>query len=275
MPVIARFASLYASTHSTGSIIAARACFELHSPRLDTARLDPSRSHDRHIATARFAMLQLIPAVADRPLRVTCVGAHSDDAEIGCAATILAWLAANPRLEVTWVVLSAEGPRADEARRSAEGLLGAATASRIVIGDFRDCYLQSQYADVKDFFEALKESGEPDIVFTHRLEDRHQDHRLVAEMTWNTWRSHLVLEYEVPKYEGDLSTPNVYVPVPGAVARRKAEHLERHFASQRAKDWFGAETFLSLMRIRGLECRSESGFAEGFHARKLSLAAPS
>lgn len=216
-------------------------------------------------------MLELIPAIAGRALRVTCVGAHSDDIEIGCAGTILAWLESGSRVDLTWVVLSAEGPRADEARRSAHTLLGPA-AGRVIVGDFRDCYLQSQYADLKDFFETLK-SGEadPDIVLTHRLDDRHQDHRLAAELSWNTWRNHLLLEYEVPKYEGDLSTPNVYVPVSERVARRKAEHLAANFASQRSKDWFREDTFLALMRIRGLECRSESGFAEAFHARKARL----
>jgi len=215
-------------------------------------------------------MVDLIPDAAARPLRFLCIGAHSDDAEIGCGGTLL--MVGTAALHVTWVVLSAEGQRADEARHSADSLLHAAKSSRVVIGGFRDCYFQSQYAELKDFFEALKnECDEPDIVFTHRLDDRHQDHRLAAELTWNTWRNHLVVEYEVPKYEGDLAAPNLYVPLPEDIARGKAEHLERCFASQRSRDWFTRDTFMSLMRIRGLECRSRSGFAEAFHARKVRL----
>ena len=215
-------------------------------------------------------MLRLVPEVRrGRQLRLLCIGAHSDDLEIGCGGTILTWLANMPAVEVTWVVLSAEGIRASEARRSARALLARAAARKIFIANFRDCFLQAQYVDVKSHFEHLRKEIDPDIILTHWLQDRHQDHRLVAELTWNTWRNHLVLEYEIPKYEGDLVTPNVYVPIPTSVARRKISHLNRHFSSQRSKDWFAADTFLGLMRLRGLESRSQSGFAEAFHARKL------
>ena len=215
-------------------------------------------------------MLRLVPDVRrGRQLRLLCIGAHSDDLEIGCGGTILTWLANMPAVEVTWVVLSAEGIRASEARRSARALLARAAARKIFIANFRDCFLQAQYVDVKSHFEHLRKEIDPDIILTHWLQDRHQDHRLVAELTWNTWRNHLVLEYEIPKYEGDLVTPNVYVPIPTSVARRKISHLNRHFSSQRSKDWFAADTFLGLMRLRGLESRSQSGFAEAFHARKL------
>jgi LmbE family N-acetylglucosaminyl deacetylase len=139
------------------------------------------------------------------------------------------------------------------------------------LATFRDGFLPAQYSDVKDFLEGVKRECAPDIVLTHRLEDRHQDHRLVAELTWNTWRDHLVLEYEILKYEGDLGQPNVYVPLTAPQAKRKVALLERHFASQRSKAWFAAENFLGLMRLRGLECRSPSGFAEAFHARKVVL----
>ena len=217
-------------------------------------------------------MLRLVPEVhTDRPLRLLCIGAHSDDLEIGCGGTVLTWLAGMPAVEVTWVVLSAEGDRAAEARRSARGLLRRATAHKVIIANYRDGYLQSQYADVKGFFEEVKKEVNPDIIFTHWLHDRHQDHRFAAELTWNTWRNHLVLEYEIPKYEGDLASPNTYVPVPASLARRKVSHLGRYFSSQRSKDWFVADNFLALMRIRGLECRSPSGFAEAFHSRKLVL----
>jgi LmbE family N-acetylglucosaminyl deacetylase len=204
-------------------------------------------------------------------LRLLCIGAHSDDLEIGCGGTVLTWLASMPANEVTWVVLSAEGARASEARRSARALLTHAAARKVVIGNFRDGYLPAQYSEVKSFFEDLKGEVDPDVVLTHWLHDRHQDHRLAAELTWNTWRNHLVLEYEILKYEGDLGQPNAYVHVPAALARRKAAHLQRHFASQRSKAWFAADNFLGLMRLRGLECRAPSGFAEAFHARKFVL----
>jgi len=198
-----------------------------------------------------------------------CIGAHSDDLEIGCAGTVLTWLASMPAVEVTWVVLSAEGIRSSEANRSARALLARAARRKVFIANFRDCFLQSQYTDVKDYFEHLKKEVDPDVVMTHWLQDRHQDHRLTAELTWNTWRNHLVLEYEIPKYEGDLANPNVYVPISTSLARRKVSHLNRCFLSQRGKEWFTGDTFLGLMRLRGLESRSQSGFAEAFHARKL------
>jgi len=198
-----------------------------------------------------------------------CIGAHSDDLEIGCAGTVLTWLASMPAVEVTWVVLSAEGIRSSEANRSARALLARAARRKVFIANFRDCFLQSQYTDVKDYFEHLKKEVDPDVVMTHWLQDRHQDHRLTAELTWNTWRNHLVLEYEIPKYEGDLANPNVYVPISTSLARRKVSHLNRCFSSQRGKEWFTGDTFLGLMRLRGLESRSQSGFAEAFHARKL------
>ena len=217
-------------------------------------------------------MLRLVPeAPARRPLRLLCIGAHSDDLEIGCGGTVMTWLASMRAVEVTWFVLSAEGPRASEARRSARALLARAVAHKVVIAAFRDGYLPAQYADVKNFFEERKKEINPDVVLTHWLQDRHQDHRLVAELTWNTWRNHLVLEYEIPKYEGDLAPPNAYVPIPASLARRKVAHLKRHFSTQRRKDWFVADNFLGLMRLRGMESRSPSGFAEAFHARKLVL----
>src|SRR5688572_8763101 len=217
-------------------------------------------------------MLRLAPeGPVRRPLRLLCIGAHSDDLEIGCGATVMTWLAGTRATEVTWVVLSAEGARAAEARRSARALLARAASQKVVIAAFRDGYLPGQYVDVKGLFEDLKKDVDPDVILTHWLQDRHQDHRLAAELTWNTWRNHLVLEYEIPKYEGDLAPPNTYVPVSASVARRKVAHLRRHFSSQRKKDWFVADNFLGLMRLRGMESRSPSGFAEAFHARKMVL----
>jgi LmbE family N-acetylglucosaminyl deacetylase len=204
-------------------------------------------------------------------LRLLCIGAHSDDLEIGCAGTVLTWLSAGAAVEVTWVVLSAVAERGLEARRSAMRLMKSAARSRIVLGEFRDGYLPAQYAQVKEFFERLKVGTDPDVILTHHLQDRHQDHKLAAELTWNTWRDHLILEYEIPKFEGDLGQPNTYVPLSARMARRKVVHLERHFATQRGRSWFKDENFLALMRVRGVESRSSSGFAEAFHARKVVL----
>jgi len=215
-------------------------------------------------------MIRWIPDVGNRPLRVLCIGAHSDDLEIGCGGMVLATLE-DRAVDVTWVVVSAEGSRSDEARQSAQSLLAGACGSRIVVGDFRDCFFQAQYVELKDFFEDLKRDTDPDVILAHRLDDRHQDHRLVAELTWNTWRNHAVLEYEIPKYEGDLGAPNTYFPLSREVAARKVAHLERCFGSQRDKHWFDSETFMGLMRIRGLECRSPSGLAEAFYARKVVI----
>jgi LmbE family N-acetylglucosaminyl deacetylase len=218
-------------------------------------------------------MLEFSPMLAhDGPLRVLCIGAHSDDLEIGCSGTLLSWIDSGRPVHVTWIVLTASGDREREARRSASALLRRAAGVDIVLGTFKDGFLPSQYQAVKEFFEAIKGRGAPDIVLTHRLEDRHQDHRLASELTWNTWRDHVIMEYEIMKYEGDLGQPNVFVPLKAAIARRKSAHLLRHFGSQRSKTWFDEANFVALARLRGLECRSPSGLAEAFHVRKMRLA---
>jgi len=215
-------------------------------------------------------MLKLLPQFpSDRPLRLLCIGAHSDDLEIGCGGTIATWLETWSSVEVTWVVLTAVGDRAGEARRSARALLRRAASVRLELGQFRDSFLPAQYAEVKQHFELLKQQVNPDVILTHCLGDRHQDHRVAAELTWNTWRDHLIYEYEIPKYEADLAQPNVYVPLTVRAAKRKTAHLEKYFSSQRSRAWFRAENFEALMRLRGLECRASSGFAEAFHGRKL------
>lgn len=213
----------------------------------------------------------LLAAEPAEPLRLLCIGAHSDDLEIGCGGTLMSMLGAQRPVHVTWVVLSANGARAVEARRSASHLLKRAASLDLVLGEFRDGHLPADFAAAKAFFESLKTRLRPHLIFTHRLEDRHQDHRLAGELTWNTFRDHLILEYEILKYEGDLAQPNVYVPLTATVARRKAAHLERHFGSQRGKSWFDGENFLALARLRALECRAPAGFAEAFHARKLVI----
>lgn len=216
-------------------------------------------------------MLQIQPGPDRKRLRVLCLGAHPDDIEIGAAGTLLRWLAEYERVEVTWAVMCTHGERALEARRSARALLRRAAHVELAMGDFQDSELPAEFSRAKSFVRALRQRTQPDVVLTHRLEDRHQDHRLVAELVWQTWRDHLILEYEIPKYEGDLGQPNLYVPVSRAIAFRKTRLLQAHFGSQRSKDWFTEESFLGLMRIRGIECRSDSGLAEAFVARKVVL----
>jgi len=204
------------------------------------------------------------------PLSVLCLGAHSDDIEIGCGATVLQLAALGPQVELHWVVLSAVGPRADEARAAAERFTRGARL-HLHLAEFRDGFLPYDPA-VKDYFEALKPQLQPDVIFTHRRDDAHQDHRLVHQLTWNTFRNHTVLEYEIPKYDGDLGQPNVYSPVSRALAEQKVQILCEVFASQRSKSWFDPQTFLGLMRLRGMESNAPGGLAEAFHARKLVLA---
>lgn len=207
-----------------------------------------------------------------RQLRVLCIGAHSDDIEIGCGGTLLEWMDMRCTLHVTWVVLSAVGARAVEARRSATNLLARAKRVNIVIHGLDDGRFPAYYSEVKNALESVRSHWpDPDVILTHRLEDRHQDHRTVAEVAWQTWRDHLVFEFEIPKYEGDLGQPNVYVPISARNGRRKVEHLMRHFGTQRSKSWFSPETFEGLMHLRAIECRSTSGFAEAFHLRKATL----
>jgi LmbE family N-acetylglucosaminyl deacetylase len=205
-----------------------------------------------------------------RPLRrLLAIGAHSDDIEIGCGGTLLRLLEEHPRLEMFWMVLSANGPRADEARASAEAMLAGATAREIQIESFRDGFLPYEGGAVKDRFEHLKTRFQPDLILTHYGGDAHQDHRLVSELTWNTFRDHLILEFEIPKYDGDLGRPNFFVRLNEEVVVRKIDHLLTHFQSQLGRRWFTEDLFRSLMRLRGMECNAPSGHAEAFYARKV------
>lgn len=214
-------------------------------------------------------MIGLVPLLGRRKiLRVLCLGAHCDDIEIGCGATLLR-LAAEYRLEVTWMTLCSTPRRADEVRASATLFLKTARDRRVQIEAFRDGFLPAQWAAAKETIETLKRLPPADLIFTHERGDLHQDHRVVSELTWNTFRDHLVLEYEIPKYEGGLGQPNLHVPVSTSVAERKARYLLSAYASQKNKRWFSRETFLALMRLRGVECNAQDGFAEAFHARKL------
>ena len=212
-----------------------------------------------------------LPRDAAEPLNVLCLGAHSDDIEIGCGGTIL-FLARNfPNCVFHWVVLSADGVRAAEAQQASALFAGAKAVRGPLLISFRDGFFPFEGAEVKTTFEELKAIS-PDLIFTHSRQDSHQDHRLVAELTWNTFRDHFILEYEIPKYDGDMGQPSVFVPLETGVSEKKVQYLMDAFQSQRGKRWFRPDTFLSLMRLRGMECNSPSGYAEAFYCRKLVLA---
>ena len=216
-------------------------------------------------------MLRLgVPGAAvEGPPRILAIGCHADDIEIGCAGAMLELLPARPDAEVHWVVLSAPGDRALEARAAAADVLAGAAGATVELHEFRDGFLPYVGAAVKEVFEALK-PVRPHVVFTHQRDDRHQDHRLVNELTWNTFRDHVILEYEIPKYDGDLGTPNAYVPLSEDACARKLEILMRHFDTQRSKRWFDEEVFRGLMRLRGMETGGHR-YAEAFYTRKLVL----
>lgn len=218
-------------------------------------------------------MLRLAPNKPERLQRLLCIGAHCDDIEIGCGGTVLALLAGNPRLDVEWVVFSSDAAREREARASAADFLRNAANHRVTIHSFRNGYFPSVSADIKDCFEQLKNTVRPDLVLTHHRGDFHQDHRVLGELTWNTFRNHLILEYEIPKYDGDIGRPNVFVPLPDELRARKIELVLRHFASQQDKQWWSAETFNALMRLRGIECNAPAGHAEAFYGAKIELSA--
>jgi LmbE family N-acetylglucosaminyl deacetylase len=204
-------------------------------------------------------------------LSVLCLGAHSDDIEIGCGGTILRLLEAIPGARFQWVVFSSNRVRRNEALQSAKLFLKSAKLPKIAIHSFRDGFFPYEGAKIKQEFERLKKRVNPDVVFTHYRHDLHQDHRLLNELTWNTFRNHLILEYEIPKYDGDLGSPNVFVPLDESVCKRKAELLDQAFQSQRTKHWFSEGTFLALMRLRGVEANSSTRFAEAFYGRKINL----
>lgn len=206
-----------------------------------------------------------------RSLCILCLGAHCDDIEIGCGGALLSLLSAYADVSVMWVVFSSGTERAAEARRSADSYLTAVERKRVSIESFPDGFFPYRGEEIKRGFEGLKREVAPDLIFTHHGEDSHQDHRLVHELTWNTFRDNTILQYEIPKYEGDLGRPNVYVPLDPAVCDHKIELLMRHYQTQQNKHWFTEETFRAVLRLRGIECRSPSGYAEAFHCPKLAL----
>jgi LmbE family N-acetylglucosaminyl deacetylase len=205
------------------------------------------------------------------PLRVLCLGAHSDDIEIGCGGLILSLLKGSRPVEIDWVVFSAAGEREKEARRSAALFLKGARRSRVVVKQFRDGFFPYE-PEIKQVYESLKRETTPDLVLTHYRDDRHQDHRVLSDLAWNTFRDHFVLEYEIPKFDGDLGSPNCFVPLDRSTCARKVKHLQAAFGTQRDKHWFSDETFMALMRLRGMECRAPAGYAEAFYGRKVVFA---
>jgi LmbE family N-acetylglucosaminyl deacetylase len=217
-------------------------------------------------------VLQLRPEHdAGTPLRILCLGAHSDDIEIGCGASLLQLAEDMPSCKIRWAVFSGDEARRVEANRSADSWLKHIEESSVDLHEYRDGFFPDQWSEIKAEFERLKNSFEPDIIFTHYRDDLHQDHRVISDLTWNTFRNHFILEYETPKYDGDMGQPNFFIPVSSDTAQAKVKSLMNYFESQRAKHWFSEELFIGLMRIRGMESCSPSRYAEGFYSRKSCL----
>lgn len=206
----------------------------------------------------------------DEPLKVLCLGSHSDDIEIGCGGAILRLIGDFSRVSFCWVVFSASGVRGREAQAAAK-LFAGDRLERLVLNEFPDGFMPFVGSEVKAAFEELKQNVKPDLIFTHQRQDAHQDHRLISDLTWNTFRDHFILEYEIPKYDGDLGRPSVFVPLSEEIRETKVRHIVNSFVSQSSKSWFSESTFSGLMRLRGMECNAPSGYAEAFYCRKLVL----
>jgi LmbE family N-acetylglucosaminyl deacetylase len=202
---------------------------------------------------------------------VLCLGAHADDIEIGCGGTVLRWLEENANLEFHWVVLSSDRERKKEALRGADLFLRRARKKRVEVESFRDGFFPYTATEIKEYFEDLKKRVSPDVVLTHYRDDRHQDHRLVSDLTWNTFRSHLILEYEIPKYDGDLGQPNFFVRLSESICRKKVRHILGTFATQTGKHWLTEDTLQAMMRLRGVESASPGKYAEAFYCRKMII----
>lgn len=206
----------------------------------------------------------------NKPFQVLCLGAHSDDIEAGCGASILRLIKEFPNITVHWVVFGSSGIRAEEALNSANEILKDTRGKNIVIMAFRDGFFPYIGGEIKGYFENLKTEVDPDIIFTHYGQDAHQDHRLISELTWNTFRNHLILEYELPQYDGDLGAPNFFVHLDEVICQRKVEHLLSYFKTQTSRPWFTKDTFLALLRLRGIESNSPGNYAEAFYCRKVT-----
>jgi len=203
---------------------------------------------------------------------ILCLGAHCDDIEIGCSGTVLSLLERHPEVSVTWVVMASDERRAQEGLESAQTVLARISKKTIVIKSFRDGFLPYRGSEIKEYFEELKQDVAPDVVFTHYRHDLHQDHRLVSELTWNTFRNHLIFEYEIPKYDGDLGNPNLFVALDAETCERKVANILTSFPSQAGRQWFTKDVFLALLRLRGMEANSPTGYAEAFYCRKARVA---
>jgi LmbE family N-acetylglucosaminyl deacetylase len=209
----------------------------------------------------------------DSGLKILCLGAHSDDIEIGCGGTILQLLSSHPHAEVSWVVFSSGREREREARTSAALFLKQAKRRKVIVKNFRDGFFPYEGARIKEFFEKLKRTLRPDLILTHYRHDRHQDHRTISDLTWNTWRQDLILEYEIPKYDGDLGSPNLFIPLKKELCTRKIKYICDVFQTQGNKAWLTEDTFQAIMRLRGVECAAPDKYAEAFYCRKLVLVA--
>jgi LmbE family N-acetylglucosaminyl deacetylase len=205
----------------------------------------------------------------NKGMNILLLGAHCDDIEIGCGGTILKMIADYNISEVKWVVFASNETRQEEAIRSGQQFLANVKNADLQVYSYTDGYLPTVWSDIKDEFENIKKSFSPDIIFTHYRDDLHQDHRVVNELTWNTFRNHQILEYEIPKYDGDLGNPNLFVSLEEDQAKHKREIIFNSFKSQLNKQWFDEELLNAMMRIRAVECASDTKFAEAFYARKI------
>lgn len=215
--------------------------------------------------------MQLRP-LGTEPLELLLLGAHCDDIEIGCGATLLKLRESGQACNITWVTFSGSETRQSETTKSADRFLGQLSAStKVIFGEYRESHFPSKVGELKDMFEDIKSMTNPDLILTHYRDDRHQDHRVISDVTWNTWRSHTILEYEIPKFDGDLGQPNVFIGVSRETADEKAEILMECYQSQLSKEWFSPDTFTGLMRLRGIESGTQEPMAEAFYGRKTTL----
>ena len=205
------------------------------------------------------------------PHRILCLGAHSDDIEIGCGGTILRLTEEYPNLCVYWIVLGSSQERAEEALRSADTMLAQVGQKKVITKGFKDSFFPFVGAEIKEYFEMLRMEFAPDIIFTHYRQDLHQDHRVISDLTWNTFRDHFILEYEIPKYDGDLGSPNFFIQLSDQICQRKVQHILSHFKTQADRFWFTEDTFMALLRLRGIEARSPTKYAEAFYSRKITF----
>lgn len=209
--------------------------------------------------------------VNNQPLRILALGAHCDDIEIGAGGALLSLIQDHNIESVHWIVFSSNEIRKIEAQQSATNFLSGVKSTYIDIKNFRNGHFPYVGAEIKDYFEEIKKKYEPNLIFTHYRNDRHQDHKTISDLTWNTFRNHMILEYEIPKYDGDIGNPNFFIPVSTEHKNMKVTNLLKYFPSQHDKQWFTKETFVAIMKLRGIESNAQEDYAEAFYARKLVL----